>query len=49
LYGKLGWGFVGKMIYALVFRIDNNRIRVVRSYKKEELSEANDRKQIFPC
>jgi hypothetical protein len=49
LYGKLGWGFVGKNNICFSIRIDNNKIEVVRSKREEELYEANDLKQIFPC
>jgi hypothetical protein len=37
LYGKLGWGFVGKNDLCFNVRIGDNRVRVVRSDKKEEV------------
>jgi len=49
LYGKLGWGFVGKNDICFNIRIDDNKIRVVTSERKEEVFEINDLKQIFPC
>jgi hypothetical protein len=44
LCGKLGWGFVGKKAICFSIRIDNNKIKVVRSKRREELSKANDLK-----
>jgi hypothetical protein len=44
LYGKLGWGFVGKNYLCFNVRIGDNRVRVVRSDKKEEVFKTNDLK-----
>jgi hypothetical protein len=44
LYGKLGWGFVGKNDLCFNVRIGDNRVRVVRSDKKEEVFKTNDLK-----
>jgi hypothetical protein len=48
LYGKLGWEFVGKNDISFNIRIKDNRIRVVRSKKKEEAPKVDDLKQIYP-
>ncbi len=42
LYGKLGWGFVGNNDVCFSIRINDNKIKVVRSKRKEEVFEAND-------
>jgi hypothetical protein len=49
LYGKLGWGFVGKSDICVNIKINDNRIRAMRSEKKEEVFEKNDLKLIFLC
>jgi hypothetical protein len=49
LYGKLGWGFVGKSDICFSIKIDDNRIRVVRLERREKVFEVDDLKQIFPC
>lgn len=48
LYGKLGWEFVGKNDINFNVRIKDNRIKVIRSKKKEEAPKADDLKQIYP-
>jgi hypothetical protein len=48
LYGKLGWGFVGRSDLCFNVRIGDNKVRAIRSKKKEEVPKANDLKQIFP-
>ncbi len=47
LYGKLGWEFVGKNDINFNVRIKDNRIKVIRSKKKEEVPKANDLRQIY--
>jgi hypothetical protein len=47
LYGKLGWEIVGKIDINFNIRIEDNKIKVVRSKKKKELLEVDDLKQIF--
>jgi len=44
LYGKLGWSFVGKNDLCFNVRIGDNRVRIVRSKKKEEVLKTNDLK-----
>lgn len=47
LYGKLGWGFVGKNDICFIIRIANNKIRAMRSERREEVFEIDDLKQIL--
>jgi hypothetical protein len=45
LYGKLGWGFVGRNDLCFNVRIKDNIVIVVRSEKKkEEVPKTNDLK-----
>jgi hypothetical protein len=48
LYGKLGWGFVRRSDTCFNVRIRDNKIRVMRSKKGEEVFEIDDLKQTFP-
>jgi hypothetical protein len=48
LYGKLRWGFVGRNDLCFNVRIGDNRVRVVRLKKKNEVPKTNDLKHIFP-
>ncbi len=44
LYGKLGWGFVGKSDICFSIKVDDNRIEVVKLERKERVYEAYDLK-----
>ncbi len=44
LYGKLGWGFVGRNDICFNLRIEDNMFRAISSKRKEEVLEANDLK-----
>jgi hypothetical protein len=48
LYGKLGWGFVGKSDLCFNVKIKENKLKVVKSKKKEEVPKLEDLKEIFP-
>jgi hypothetical protein len=48
LYGKLGWGFAGRSYLCLNVKIKENKLRVVKSKKKEEVPKLEDVKEIFP-
>jgi hypothetical protein len=48
LYGKLGWGFIGRNDLCFKVRIGDDNVRAIRSKKKEEVRKTNDLKQIFP-
>jgi hypothetical protein len=48
LYGKLGWRFVEKSDISFNIRIDDNKIRAVRSERKDKVSKIDYLKQIFP-
>ncbi len=47
-YGKLGLEFVGKNDINLNIKTKDNKIRVIRSKKKEEVSKIDDLGQIYP-
>jgi hypothetical protein len=48
LCGKLGWGFVRRSDMCFNVRIRDNKIRVMRLEKGEEVFEIDDLKQTFP-
>jgi hypothetical protein len=47
LYGKLGWGFVGRSDMCFNVRIGDNKVRAVRLEKKEEVFDADDLNKYF--
>jgi hypothetical protein len=48
LYGKLGWGFVGRIDLCFSVKIKENILRVIRSERREEVPKVEDLNQIFP-
>jgi hypothetical protein len=48
LYGKLGWDFIRRSDMCFNVRIGDNKVRVIRSEKGDEVLEIDDLKQIFP-
>lgn len=47
LYGKLGWGFMGRNDLCFNVKIEENRLGVVKSNKREEGPKIEDLKEIF--
>jgi hypothetical protein len=47
LYGKLGWGFVGKIDLCFSVNIEENILIVIKLERREEVPKVKNLKQIF--